>query len=115
MEIFLDVFLLLPEEGLSEYLVAKTQAGRRVPEGPRSMPGGGGEEGGEGGSAEEGERSRGWSRGEGGRWRGKSGLRMFSMENGRDDGGGEEQEEEGVGEEQGEKEELRGEPASLLP
>ena len=58
--------------------MAKIQAGRIAPVGPRSMPGGGGEgeDGGEGGR-EEGERSRG--RGEG-QLRGKSGLRMFSME-----------------------------------
>ena len=48
--------------------------------GPRSMPGGGGEgeDGGEGGRREVGERSRGRI-GEG-QGRGKSGLRMFSME-----------------------------------
>ena len=79
---FTPLFRALPDEGRSEYRVAKIQAGSSAPLGPRSIPEGGdggqdgGEEGGEGGR-EDGERSSGRGLGQ---ERGKFGLRMFSME-----------------------------------
>ena len=91
---FAPLLRALPEEGRSEYRVAKIQAGSSAPLAPRSIPEGsdggqdggedgrqdggeeGGEEGGEGGR-EEGERSSGRGLGQ---ERGKFGLRMFSME-----------------------------------